>query len=111
MLWSGDTGHAESVQVTYDPKVTSYEKRLDVYWHNVDPTTADRQFCDRGPQYRPAIFYLTDVQRDAALASKKKIEETKAFKDKIVVDVAPVVRFWPAEDYHQDYYKKNPIRY
>jgi peptide-methionine (S)-S-oxide reductase len=111
MVSSGETGHAESVQVVYDPKVTTYEKLLDVYWHNVDPTTPDRQFCDHGHQYRPAIFYADDAQRDAALESKKKIEETKPFKDKIVVEVAPVVRFWPAEDYHQDYYKKNPIRY
>lgn len=111
MVSSGQTGHAESVQVVYDPKLTSYEKLLDVYWHNVDPTTAERQFCDHGHQYRPAIFYESDAQRDEALASKKKIEESKPFKDKIVVEVAPVVRFWPAEDYHQDYYKKNPIRY
>jgi peptide-methionine (S)-S-oxide reductase len=108
---SGTTGHAESVQVLFDSKLTSYEKLLEVYWHNVDPTTPDREFCDSGHQYRSAIFYENETQRQAALLSKQKIEATKPFKDPIITVIAPVVRFWPAEEYHQQYYKKNPVRY
>jgi peptide-methionine (S)-S-oxide reductase len=107
----GHTGHAESVEVVFDPKATSYEKLLEVYWHNVDPTKSDRAFCDVGRQYRPAIFYADEAQKEAAQASKDKISATKPFRDPIVVEIAPVVRFWPAEEYHQDYYKKNPLRY
>ena len=108
---SGTTGHAEVVQVVYDPKKVSYEKLLDVYWVNVDPTVRNRQFCDSGTQYRTAIFYHTEEQRKAAEASKAAIEKNKPFKDPIVTPIEMAGPFYPAEDYHQDYYKKNPVRY
>ncbi len=108
---SGATGHAESVQVYYDPKKVSYEKLLDVYWHSIDPTTKDRQFCDAGTQYRTAIFYANDEQRKAAEASKARIEKDKPFKAPLVTEIAMAGPFYPAEDYHQDYYKKNPVKY
>ncbi|HET9951623.1 MAG TPA: peptide-methionine (S)-S-oxide reductase MsrA [Candidatus Eisenbacteria bacterium] len=108
---SGRTGHAESVEVTFDPAVTTYEKLLDVYWHNVDPTQPNAQFCDHGEQYRSAIFYAGDAQRRAALASKKAIEDSKVLTKPIVTQIAPLAKFWPAEEYHQDYYKKNPVEY
>jgi peptide-methionine (S)-S-oxide reductase len=108
---SGDTGHAEAVQVLFDPKKVSYEKLLDVFWHNVDPTVKDRQFCDVGTQYRSAIFYQNAEQRAAAEASKAAIEKSKTFKEAIVTPIVMATQFWPAEEYHQDYYVKNPIRY
>ena len=108
---SGGTGHTEVVQVVYDPARVSYEKLLDVFWHNVDPTVKDRQFCDVGSQYRTAVFVHTDEQRKAAEASKAALEKTKPFKDPIVTPVVAAGEFWPAEDYHQDYYVKNPVRY
>jgi peptide-methionine (S)-S-oxide reductase len=108
---SGTTGHAESVEVIYDPKVVSYEKLLDVYWHNVDPTVKDRQFCDSGTQYRTEIFYVDDAQRKAAEASKAALEKDKPFKAPVVTAIEMAGPFYPAEEYHQDYYKKNPVRY
>jgi peptide-methionine (S)-S-oxide reductase len=108
---SGGTGHAEAVQVLYDPRKVSYEKLLDIFWHNVDPTVKDRQFCDVGTQYRTAIFVKTDEERRAAEASKAALEKGKPFKEPIVTPVVALTEFWPAEEYHQDYYKKNPIRY
>jgi peptide-methionine (S)-S-oxide reductase len=108
---SGRTGHAESVQVVYDPKKVSYQKLLDVYWHNIDPTTANAQFCDHGTQYRSAIFYRNDEQRKLAEASKRALEHSKRFKEPIVTEITAASTFYPAEDYHQDYYKKNPLRY
>ena len=108
---SGGTGHAEAVQVLYDPKKVTYEKLLDVYWHNVDPTVTDRQFCDVGTQYRTAIFVHTDAQRAAAEASKTALEKSKPFKEPIVTPIVTATEFWPAEEYHQNYYVKNPIRY
>jgi peptide-methionine (S)-S-oxide reductase len=108
---SGETGHAESVQVLYDPKRVSYEKLLDVFWHNIDPTVKDRQFCDIGTQYRSAIFYHTPEQKRLAEASKAALEKNKPFKGEIYTQIVPAGEFWPAEDYHQDYYKKNPVRY
>ena len=108
---SGDTGHAESVQVLYDPKRVSYEKLLDVFWHNIDPTVKDRQFCDVGTQYRSAIFYHTPEQKRLAEASKAALERNKLIKGEIYTQIVPAGEFWPAEDYHQDYYKKNPVRY
>jgi peptide-methionine (S)-S-oxide reductase len=108
---SGETGHAESVQVLYDPQRVSYEKLLDVFWHNIDPTVKDRQFCDVGTQYRSAIFYHTPEQKRLAEASKAALEKNKPFKGEIHTQIAPASEFWPAEDYHQDYYKKNPVRY
>jgi peptide-methionine (S)-S-oxide reductase len=108
---SGSTGHAESVQVVYDPKRVSYEKLLDVFWHNIDPTVKDRQFCDIGTQYRSAIFYHDAEQKRLAEASKAALEKSKPFKGEIMTQIVPASEFWPAEDYHQDYYKKNPVRY
>ncbi len=108
---SGSTGHAEVVQVVYDPKKVSYEKLLEVYWHNVDPTVKDRQFCDAGNQYRTTIFVHTDEQRKQAENSKALLTMTKPFKDPIVTPVVTATEFWPAEEYHQDYYLKNPLRY
>jgi len=108
---SGATGHAEAVQVVYDPAKVSYEKLLDVYWHNVDPTVKDRQFCDVGTQYRTAIFVHDGAQRRLAEASKAALEESKPFKEAIVTPIVAATEFWPAEAYHQDYYVKNPVRY
>jgi len=108
---SGSTGHAEVVQVLYDPKKVSYEKLLEVFWKNIDPTVKDRQFCDVGTQYRTAIFVHTDEQRAAAEKSKATLATTKPFKEPIVTPVVAATEFWPAEDYHQDYYLKNPTRY
>jgi peptide-methionine (S)-S-oxide reductase len=108
---SGTTGHTEAVQVTFDPAKLSYEKLLDVFWLNHDPTTVDRQFCDGGSQYRPGIYWSTEEQRKAAEASKAKYEKLKAFRQPIVTPIVKASQFWPAEDYHQDYYKKNPVRY
>ena len=108
---SGGTGYAESVEVTYDPKVVGYERLLEVYWHNVDPTVKNRQFCDVGSQYRTAIFTLSAEQRRLAEASKEKLERDKPFDGPIETEIVPAGKFWPAEDYHQDFYKKNPVRY
>jgi peptide-methionine (S)-S-oxide reductase len=108
---SGTTGHAESIEVLYDPARVSYEKLLDTYWHNVDPTTPHRQFCDSGDQYRPEIFVHDDTQRRLAEESKKRLEATKRFPEPIAVKITTAGVFWPAEEYHQDYYEKNPIRY
>lgn len=108
---AGGTGHTEAVQVVYDPQAISYRELLDVYWRNTDPTTPDAQFCDHGNQYRPAIFYANDEQRQVAEASKKDIERTKTFSASIVTEITPATTFYPAEEYHQDYYTKNPIRY
>ena len=108
---SGGTGHAESVQVIYDPKKITYEKLLETYWVNVDPTVKDRQFCDAGTQYRTTIFYNDEAQRKAAEASKAALEKSKPFKEAIVTPIVMAGAFYPAEDYHQDYYKKNPVRY
>ena len=108
---SGRTGHAEAVEVTYDPAKVSYEQLLDVFWVNHDPTVKDRQFCDSGSQYRPAIFYLDEQQKQLAEASKAKWEKTKPFKQPILTEITKAGPFYPAEDYHQDYYKKNPLQY
>src|SRR5512135_1762403 len=108
---AGGTGHAESVQVVYDPSKITYGKLLDVYWHNIDPTTKDRQFCDSGHQYRSAIFYRTEEQHREALQSKEALEKSKPFKEPVVTEIVPAGEFYPAEEYHQHYYKKNPIRY
>jgi len=108
---SGRTGHAEAVEVTFDPARVSYDKLLDIFWVNHDPTVKDRQFCDAGSQYRPAIFYLSDEQRKAAEASKAKYEKLKPFKQALLTEITQAGPFYPAEDYHQDYYKKNPLQY
>lgn len=106
---AGTTGHTEAVEITYDPKKVSYEKLLDVFWRNIDPLTANAQFCDSGSQYRSAIFYHDQAQKTLAEASKKRVRSR--FKQPIVTEIVQVSEFYPAEDYHQDYYKKNPIRY
>jgi peptide-methionine (S)-S-oxide reductase len=108
---SGTTGHAESVEVIYDPKKVTYEHLLDVFWVSIDPTVKDRQFCDTGNQYRTAIFYSNDEQQRAAGESRKKIEATKPFKAPIVTEITKAGTFYPAEDYHQDFYLKNPVKY
>jgi peptide-methionine (S)-S-oxide reductase len=106
---AGTTGHAEAVQITYDPTKIRYEKLLDVFWRNIDPLTANAQFCDSGSQYRSAIFYHDETQKNLAEASKKRLQSR--FKQPIVTEIVRATEFYPAEDYHQDYYKKNPVRY
>lgn len=106
----GNTGHAEVVEVTYDPARVSYQKLLDVFWKNIDPGAKDRQFCDDGDQYRAAIFTHDAEQQRLALASKKKVVDSKKFKN-VYVDVQPAAPFYVAEEYHQDFYIKNPVRY
>jgi len=108
---AGGTGHAESVQIAYDPKRISYEKLLEVFWVNVDPTVRDRQFCDVGSQYRTAIFVHDAGQRAAAEASKAALEKSKPFAASVVTEITDATLFYPAEEYHQDYYKKNESRY
>jgi peptide-methionine (S)-S-oxide reductase len=108
---SGRTGHTEAVQIVYDPAKVSYEKLLEAFWLNHDPTAKDRQFCDSGSQYRPEIFYHSDEQKRLAEASKAKWEKAKPFRQAIVTPVTAASEFWPAEDYHQDYYKKEPVKY
>jgi peptide-methionine (S)-S-oxide reductase len=108
---AGTTGHTEAVQVIYDPKKVTYEKLLEVFWVNIDPTVKDRQFCDSGTQYRTGIFYHDDAQRKAAEASKAALERSKPFKESLVTPIEKAGAFYPAEDYHQDYYTKNPVRY
>ena len=105
----GGTGHAEAVEIAYDPAKVSYQKLLDVFWHNIDPLAKDRQFCDRGRQYRSAIFYRGEEQR--ALAGASKAEVAKRFQRPIATEIVAAGAFYKAEDYHQDYYLKNPIRY
>jgi peptide-methionine (S)-S-oxide reductase len=108
---TGRTGHAEVVQVEYDPAKVSYAKLLEVFWRNVDPTQKDGQFCDIGSQYRTAIFYHDEEQRKLAEASKTALAKTKPFKGEIVTEIVKASEFYPAEDYHQDFYLKNPARY
>ena len=107
----GTTGHAEAVQVTYDPTKVSYQKLLEVFWKNIDPFTPNAQFCDHGSQYRSAIFYHDEEQKRAAEASKQKLEKSGRFTQPIVTEIVPAGEFYPAEDYHQDYYQNNPVRY
>ena len=108
---AGGTGHTESVEVVFDPAKVTYQQLLDVFWKNIDPTTPDRQFCDVGSQYRSAIFYHSDEQKRLALASKKTIDDSGRFKQPVVTEIVPAAPFYHAEEYHQDYYKKNPIRF
>jgi len=108
---AGGTGHTESVEVVFDPAKVTYQQLLDVFWKNIDPTTPDRQFCDVGSQYRSAIFYHSDEQKWLAMASKKTIDDSGRFKQPVVTEIVPAAPFYHAEEYHQDYYKKNPIRF
>ncbi len=107
---AGRTGHAEVVQVAFDPSKVTYEKLLEVFWRNIDPTVQDRQFCDWGRQYRTAIFTHDDAQRAAAEASLERIRASGRF-ERIFTEIAPLEAFYPAEDYHQDFYKKKPEHY
>ena len=107
----GGTGHAEALQVTYDPSKVSYQKLLDYYWHHVDLLDGGGQFCDRGDQYRPAIFTHNAEQKKLAEESKTALDKSGKFKQKIAVQIVPASTFTAAEDYHQDYYHKNPVRY
>ncbi len=108
---SGRTGHAEVVQITFDPAIISYEKLLTVFWRNIDPTRDDGQFCDNGNQYRPGIYYLNEAQLSAAKKSREEIIASKSFAEPIKVEIEKAKEFFPAEEYHQDYYMKNPVRY
>jgi peptide-methionine (S)-S-oxide reductase len=104
---AGGTGHRESVQVVYDPRRIGYAQLLDAFWHNIDPTDNTGQFCDKGPQYRSAIFYHDEAQKRLAEESKQALE--KRFR--VATDILPASEFYSAEEYHQHYYKKNPVRY
>lgn len=106
---SGSTGHAEAVQITFDPKKITYNQLLKIYWENSDPTVKDRQFCDTGTQYRTGIYFHNEVQEKLALASKETIR--KFLKVPVFTEISKASKFYPAEDYHQDYYQKNPVRY
>lgn len=108
---AGGTGHAESVEIVFDPNKVTYQELLEIFWHNIDPTVMDAQFCDHGNQYRSAIFYLDETQKHLAEASKQHIEDIKAFPAPIVTEIVPGSIFYQAETYHQDFYKKNPVRY
>lgn len=107
---SGKTGHVEAVEVTYDPAQVSYNKLLQVFWRNIDPVDERGQFCDKGSQYRSVIFYQTEAQREAAQAAKQALA-TEKFEQGIATEIQPASKFYPAEDYHQNYYKTHPIRY
>ncbi|MBI4355915.1 MAG: peptide-methionine (S)-S-oxide reductase MsrA [Candidatus Omnitrophica bacterium] len=108
---SGSTGHAESIQVAYDPTKVTYQELLDTFWRQIDPTQVDGQFADHGRQYRTAIFYHDEEQRRLAEASKQQLAASGKFAKPIVTAITPASQFYPAEGYHQDYYKKNPLRY
>ena len=108
---AGKTGHTESVQVYYDPEQISYEGLVEGFWRFMDPTDADGQFVDRGRQYRPAIFYHDEQQRLIAEASRDRLAASGRFDKPLVIEITPLTAFYPAEAYHQDYYRKNPVRY
>jgi len=108
---AGGTGHAEAVRVLYDPERISYARLLEVFWRNIDPVTANRQFCDAGEQYRSAIFVHDEAQARAAEASRDALVQSGRLAGRIVTEITPASTFHPAEDYHQDYYRKNPVRY
>jgi peptide-methionine (S)-S-oxide reductase len=108
---TGRTGHAEVVQVEYDPAKVTYARLVDVFWRNIDPTQKDGQFCDHGPQYRSGIFYHNDEQKRLAESSRVNLSKNKPFKGEIVTEVTKAAEFYPAEDYHQDFYRKSPTRY
>ncbi|MBI3249874.1 MAG: peptide-methionine (S)-S-oxide reductase MsrA [Deltaproteobacteria bacterium] len=107
----GGTGHAEAVEIVYDPAKVTYDKLLEIFWHNIDPLTRNAQFCDHGSQYRTGIFYHDNMQRRLAEDSKRKLTESGRFSQPIVTEITVAAEFYPAEEYHQDYYEKNPVRY
>ena len=104
---TGRTGAAEAIQITYDPSIITYDTLLEIFWHTHDPTTLNRQGNDVGTQYRSAIFYQNDEQKQSALASKEALEKSGAYKKAVVTEIVPFTNFYPAEDYHKDYYDKN----
>jgi len=108
---AGGTGHVESVQIVFDPTLVSYAQLLAVYWHNVDPTTPNGQFCDRGAQYRSVIFTHSAEQQKLAEDSREALRRSGRLRAPIVTEIVPAATFYPAEDYHQDYYRRNPLRY
>ncbi|HSI66284.1 MAG TPA: peptide-methionine (S)-S-oxide reductase MsrA [Planococcus sp. (in: firmicutes)] len=108
---SGTTGHTEAVEITYQPTLFSYEKLLEIFWQQIDPTDNGGQFQDRGIQYKPAIYVHSEQQRQAAEASKQKLDQSGIFKEPIITEILDATPFYPAEDYHQDYYRKNPLDY
>jgi peptide-methionine (S)-S-oxide reductase len=108
---AGKTGHTEAIEVLYDPAKVSYSTLLEVFWHNIDPLTPNAQFCDHGSQYRAGIFYHSAEQQKLADASKQALIDSQRFKEPIVTEITMATMFYPAEEYHQDYYKKNPLRY
>ncbi len=108
---AGKTGHTEAVQIVFDPKKISYAELLKVFWKNIDPTAVNRQFCDTGNQYRSGIYFLNKPQETAARQSLQQLKKNKSFKEAIATEILPASTFYPAEDYHQDYYQKNPLRY
>lgn len=108
---SGRTGHAEAIEIWYDPSLLSYASLLQVFWRNIDPTAMNRQFADVGSQYRTAIFYHTEEQKNLAESSKKELEKSGKFNKPIVTEIVPASAFYKAEDYHQKYYEKNPTQY
>src|SRR5947207_15966002 len=109
LVSTGQTGHLEAVQVVYDPQKIAYQRLVDAFWHDIDPTQADGQFCDHGPEYHTAIFYRDTTQHRVAAASRRALE--RRFGQAIVTRIAQATEFYPAEDYHQHYYRKNPVRY
>jgi peptide-methionine (S)-S-oxide reductase len=111
MVSMGGTGHAEAVQIVYDPAKVTYAQLLDVFWHNIDPLAKDGQFCDHGNQYRSAIFFHDEEQHQLAEQSKKALEESKRFPRPIVTEIVAASEFYAAEEYHQDFYLRNPVRY
>lgn len=108
---SGGTGHTEAIQIIYNPNKVTYPQLLDVFWRNIDPTAPDRQFCDKGSQYRAAIFFHDEAEKQLAEESKQVLERSGQFNVPVVTEIVPTSPFYPAESYHQDYYRKNPIRY
>jgi methionine-S-sulfoxide reductase len=108
---AGHTGHVEAVEIHFDPQLVSYEQLLHIFWRQINPTDAGGQFVDRGAHYRSAIFYLNDNQRLLAEQSRDKLAAAGVFREPIVTEILPAAPFYPAEEYHQDYYKKNPLRY
>jgi peptide-methionine (S)-S-oxide reductase len=108
---AGSTGHTEAVQIVYDPGKVTYTELLKVFWKNIDPIAVNRQFCDAGTQYRSGIYYLNGSQEKAARQSVSQLEKDKPFKEAIATEVVAASTFYPAEEYHQDYYQKNPLRY
>jgi peptide-methionine (S)-S-oxide reductase len=108
---AGSTGHTEAIEIKYNPEKITYSELLKVFWNNIDPVAVDRQFCDAGSQYRSGIYYLNDSQQADAMRSLQEITDNKPFEGKIATEILPASTFYPAEDYHQDYYQKNPLRY